>query len=114
MFGNEPVNGTGADKESAAGGDTAGFDQDNTTGQVDNNGDMTVDFGFVHQCQSICDVTGDGKLIDTDLSQILRLRGTTIARRTSKWGAPGTGDCGGTGVISGNDYAWCRAFSLIN
>jgi len=31
----------------------------------DGNGDMTIDFGFVHQCASTCDMTGDGKVTGT-------------------------------------------------
>ena len=109
----EPVNGTGAGKEYAAGGDTTGFDQDKIPGAADNNGDMTVDFGFVHQCQAICDIDGNGVVDDADLSKIRGpLKGTQLP--ADKIGAPGTGDCGQTGYITGNDYTWCRAIRLIN
>ena len=113
VFGQEPTNGAGAGKEFAAGGDTAGFGQDDPPGQVDNNGDMTVDFGFVHQCQAICDINGNGVVDDADLSQIRGpLKGTQLP--PDQIGAPGTGDCGQTGYITGNDYTWCRAIRLIN
>jgi hypothetical protein len=112
VFGNEPVNGVGTGKEFAAGSDNTGMDQDNTTGQVDNNGDMTVDFGFVHQCQSICDINGNGTVDDTDLETIAGLRGTNLPE--AQWGAPRSGNCGGRGTITGNDFAWCRAIRLVN
>jgi len=113
VFQNEPLNGAGAGKEYAAGGDTAGFDQDKIGGALDENGDMTVDFGFVHQCQAICDIDGNGVVDNSDLSQIRGpLKGTQLP--ANMIGAPGTGDCGQTGYITGNDYTWCRAIRLIN
>jgi len=113
VYQNEPLNGTGDGTEFAAGKDNTGFNQDSTGGAPDNSGDMTVDFGFVHQCQAICDINGNGVVDDSDLSQIRgALKGTQLP--PDKVGAPGTGDCGQIGYITGNDYTWCRAIRLIN
>ena len=59
LTGTEPINGTGPDEESAQGNL-----QDDVDGEVDANGNMTIDFGFVPNMaigsQVFYDVDGDG------------------------------------------------------
>jgi len=95
-LGNEPQNGI----ESTS---LPGYALDDA---ADSSGDMTVDFGFTHQCAAICDTNGDGKVTRSDIDTIA----ARLNRAVSPPGAVGSGNCSGTGHITGNDRMWCQAF----
>jgi hypothetical protein len=116
-LGLEPLNGPSGftNTELAQTLTSTGYSQDDTD---DANGDMTVDFGFIHQCYEICDVTGaddlvadgvltapDGRVTDQDLNEI-RWKYQRRVRVTPP-GAPASGDCGQTGLVVINDVQWC-------
>jgi hypothetical protein len=99
----EPVNGVGANDEREQTTGNLAYAKDDAE---DANGDMTVDFGFTHQCATICDTNQDGKVDATDIATI----NSRILKTVSPaWGV-GTGNCSGSGRISGNDRVWCQAF----
>ena len=105
----EPRDGAGAGDEFASG---HALDQAlaplyplETAETLDLSGDMTVDFGFVHACQEICDINGDGKVTAADTAVIFQ-RGV-VNMRVDKTNLAHTGNCQQTGVLSLNDYAYC-------
>ena len=101
----------GVGNEQAFGNDTTGRLQDNASPADDANGDMTIDFGFIHQCAVICDMNSDGAVTWADIDTINALAGQfPLPAAVGGKGAPHSGDCAQTGFISGNDGKWCQAF----
>jgi len=100
--GAEPGNGTSGEFQQTPGSN--GFALDDLD---ESNGDMTVDFGFTHQCADICDIDGNGQVTQSDINAITtRLNKLAIGGP----GAPHSGNCSGSGRVTGNDRLWCQAF----
>jgi len=110
----EPIDGTGDGTEFAqVSGVSTGHLQDQELGNgtagndEDANGDMTVDFGFVHSCQEICDIDGNGEVTQADVTAVSKL--AAKLRAVSPAGAAHSGDCGQIGIVTSNDVVWCSA-----
>ncbi|AUB83783.1 SdrD B-like domain-containing protein [Candidatus Thiodictyon syntrophicum] len=73
----------------------------------DDSGDMTVDFGVVHQCYDVCDINRDGKVTQADDVDWIYAH-QNQAPNPGQW-APGSGSCGGGATLSANNYTWCQS-----